>query len=714
MVSAPRRTRSQKTPGTSGKGAVGAVMPGLRGRLVVATAALNLTPLAWESNLAAIDGALTAARLAGARVVCLPELCITGYGCEDAFHSSAVAERALQYAHAIAQAHPDIVFSLGLPLVLHGAAYNSVALVAGGAIRGFAVKQELAGDGLHYEPRWFKPWRAGVVSQCEVGGATLPVGDLLFEVDGVRIGCEICEDAWVAERVAGRAARYGVDIILNPSASHFAFGKHEVRARCVLEGSRACGAAYLYANLVGCEAGRTLYDGDLLIAAHGELVARGARFSFKPFEVVCGEIDLDRARLGRRRSAAAEPHYDLGPRRVVVSVPLVRAATSRSRRVSPPTLPAEGVRWGIATAAWERSESLKHEEFTRAVALGLFDYLRKSQSHGFVVSLSGGVDSSAISVLVGLMVEEAVAQLGLPDFKRVFSHIPWMAQQRSAAQIIENILTCVYQRSENSSKITEDAARRVAAEIGATFVLLDVAHLVRGYEELIEQALSLKLTWAHHDLVRQNVQARVRSPSVWMVANLRRALLLSTSNRSEAAVGYTTMDGDCSGGLSPLGGIDKAYLRRWLAWMEQDAPLGLRKFPSLALVNQQQPTAELRPLAAGQTDEGDLMPYIVLDRIERLAVRDKLLPLDVATLLQREFEGVFSPQQTDAWVGRFFELWSSNQWKRERYAPSFHLDDESVDPKTWCRFPILSGGFRLERTELAQARTPRPSKRRRR
>jgi NAD+ synthase (glutamine-hydrolysing) len=712
MVGPQRRKRSQKVPAVPG--GAGAVVPGLKGRLVVATAALNLTPLAWESNLAAIDGALTAARLAGARLVCLPELCITGYGCEDAFHSSAVAERALQYAQSIAKAHPDIVFSLGLPLLLHGVVYNSVALVAGGAIRGFAVKQELAGDGLHYEPRWFKPWRTATVSQCEVGGATLPVGDLLFEIDGVRIGFEICEDAWVAERVAGRAARYGVDIILNPSASHFAFGKHEIRARCVLEGSRACGAAYLYANLLGCEAGRVLYDGDVLIAAHGELVARSERFSFKPFDVVCAEIDLDRARLGRRRSAAAEPQYDLGARRVVVSVPLASAAVSRSRTLNSPAPSPEGLRWGVATAAWERSECLQHEEFTRAVALGLFDYLRKSQSHGFVVSLSGGVDSSAISVLVGLMVEEAIAQVGLPTFKRVFSYIPWMAQQRSAAQIVENILACVYQRSENSSKITEDAARHVATEIGATFVLLDVAHLVRGYEELIERALSLTLTWAEHDLVRQNVQARVRSPSVWMVANLRRSLLLSTSNRSEAAVGYTTMDGDCSGGLSPLGGIDKAYLRRWLLWMEQHGPRGLRKFSSLALVNQQQPTAELRPLAAGQTDEGDLMPYIVLDRIERLAVRDKLLPLDVSVLIQREFEGVFAPPQIDAWVGRFFELWSINQWKRERYAPSFHLDDESVDPKTWCRFPILSGGFRLERKELTERRTPRPSRRRRR
>jgi NAD+ synthase (glutamine-hydrolysing) len=162
------------------------------------------------------------------------------------------------------------------------------------------------------------------------------------------------------------------------------------------------------------------------------------------------------------------------------------------------------------------------------------------------------------------------------------------------------------------------------------------------------------------------------------------------------------MDGDSSGGLSPLGGIDKAYLRIWLTWLEQTGPLGLKKYPSLKLVNRQSPTAELRPKESKQTDEGDLMPYRVLDVIERYAVRDKLLPHDVYTLLCEEFVGDFSAQQLREWVVRFFTLWSANQWKRERYAPSFHLDDESVDPKTWCRFPILSGGFKKELAELVK------------
>jgi NAD+ synthase (glutamine-hydrolysing) len=193
----------------------------------------------------------------------------------------------------------------------------------------------------------------------------------------------------------------------------------------------------------------------------------------------------------------------------------------------------------------------------------------------------------------------------------------------------------------------------------------------------------------------------VRGPSVWLLANVKRALLLSTSNRSEAAVGYATMDGDTCGGLSPIAGIDKAFLLRWLRWLQTTGPDGFHSIPALSAVTGQKPTAELRHQETGQTDEDDLMPYVVLDVIERAAIRDKQAPLEVFRLLHTQFPEN-PPSQLQAWVERFFRLWSRNQWKRERYAPSFHLDDENLDPKTWCRFPILSGGFERELAELRE------------
>jgi NAD+ synthase (glutamine-hydrolysing) len=121
--------------------------------------------------------------------------------------------------------------------------------------------------------------------------------------------------------------------------------------------------------------------------------------------------------------------------------------------------------------------------------------------------------------------------------------------------------------------------------------------------------------------------------------------------------------------------------------------------PALSAVNAQAPTAELRPPSASQTDEGDLMPYPILEAIEDAAIRDKLSPSEVLARLSVEHPEL-GRSDLVCYIGRFFRLWSRNQWKRERYAPSFHLDDRNLDPKTWCRFPILSGGFEHELKEL--------------
>jgi len=294
-----------------------------------------------------------------------------------------------------------------------------------------------------------------------------------------------------------------------------------------------------------------------------------------------------------------------------------------------------------------------------------------------------------------------LAELGPDALKEKLAHIRKLPKQPTAETLSRGLLTTAYQATANSGEVTRKAARTIAEALGATHLELDVEAIHQGYLRAIEKALGRKLDWQQDDLALQNIQARVRSPGIWLIANLNNALLLSTSNRSEAAVGYATMDGDTSGGLSPIAGIDKAFLRQWLRWLETQGPQGLHPIPALAVINQQAPTAELRPADRNQTDEDDLMPYHVLDAIERAAIRDKNAPVDVFELMRSQFPD-YPPKQLGIWVERFFKLWCRNQWKRERYAPSFHLDDENLDPKTWCRFPILSGGFEVELAELRE------------
>ena len=652
----------------------------------VAAAVLNQTPLDWEGNESRIRKAIDEARAQQARILCLPELGITGYGCEDAFHSSGIQATALAILEKLVPATRGMIVTIGLPLMFQNALFNVVCVAADGRILGFVAKRFLAGDGIHYEPRWFKPWPQQVRTTVEVFGKSYPIGDLFFRIGDVRLGLEICEDAWVAARPGATLALQGIDIILNPSASHFAFGKIRVRERFVLEGSRAFNSSYVYSNLLGNESGRAIYDGGALIASGGALLARGPRFSYRDVVVTSAVIDLGATRMNQARTASYRPditNTPVEPVQVEFAWPELEAFD-----VSRPE-----------SSVWETSTTLKEEEFTRAVTLGLFDYLRKSRSQGFVVSLSGGADSAAVSCLVAQAIRFAAAELGWDGLKNKLTFLRGIETTPTADALIPRLLTCVYQASSNSSSTTRHAARQVARVLGATFHEFNISVLVDEYTKMVEEGLGRKLSWKTDDLALQNIQARVRSPGVWMVANLQNALLLATSNRSEAAVGYATMDGDTSGGLSPIAGIDKAFLRQWLRWMETHGPEGLGAIPAFSVVNRQAPTAELRPLENKQTDEDDLMPYPVLDAIEKAAIRDKQTPVEVFFRMQAEF-----PKEERArlglWVERFFQLWCRNQWKRERYAPSFHLDDENLDPKTWCRFPILSGGFAMELAEL--------------
>jgi NAD+ synthase (glutamine-hydrolysing) len=657
--------------------------------LKVAAAALNQTPLAWAANRENILAAIGRARGEGVGILCLPELCISGYGCEDAFLAPFVRETALDVLAEIVPETRGLVVSLGLPLQHAKAVFNTSCLVADGKVLGFAAKRALAGDGIHYEPRWFKPWPAGTRTKVTIRGEELPLGDVVFDVGGVRIGFEICEDAWMAKRPGAELAAEAVDVILNPSASHFAFGKHEIRQRLVLEGSRAFGVTYVYSNLLGNEAGRAIYDGDALVASGGQIVARAPRFSFGRVELATAVVDLDLSGVRHGALASYQPN---------LSEPGDTRVSSRFRYPV-----ASGVTRESAPAAWEQTRHTKAEELTRALGLGLFDYLRKSHSRGFVVSLSGGADSALVACLVAMMARSALAALGAEELRE---RLPFLEADAlvSPAALVRRLLTTAYQATRHSSATTSGAAREVASALGARHLELDVEELVLGYRQRIEAALGRTLDWEHDDLALQNVQARVRAPSVWLIANIERALLLSTSNRSEAAVGYATMDGDTAGGLSPIAGVDKNFVRAYLRWLEREGPFGLGPIPALASVNVQAPTAELRPASSGQTDESDLMPYDVLDSIERAAIRDKRSPREILELLVAEFPA-HEPATLVLWVKRFFRLFAQNQWKRERYAPSFHLDDESLDPKTWYRFPILSGGFERELEGLGDAKS---------
>lgn len=597
----------------------------------VGAASLNQIPFDWKNNSKNIVDAITKAKKSNVELLCLPELCITGYGCEDTFLSEWIYEKSTQVLNNLLPLTENICISIGLPVRFKAHNYNCACLISNGKILGITAKQHLANDGVHYEPRWFTPWEAGRIETININGQNVPFGDLIYEVNTYRVAFEICEDAWRNDqRPAIQHHHMGIDIILNPSASHFAFEKTKTRVQLIEKSAKEFNCTYIYANLLGNEAGRMIYDGELLIATNNGLKQRDQLLSFHSTKLIT---------------------YKLNSKEINIA----------------PFLS-------------------KEEEFQHATSLALFDYLKKSKAKGYCLSLSGGADSTTCAVMVFLMAKRALEELGI---KKLTETLPFLKGRTSTPQeLTQQLLICAYQGTNNSSDNTLNSAKQLAQAIGAQFHSWLIDDEVSSYSSKIESVLKRSLSWENDDIALQNIQARSRSPIIWMLTNITGTLLLTTSNRSEGSVGYTTMDGDTSGSLAPIAAVDKSFIRKWLIWAEKELDL-----PALSFVNELAPTAELRPSNKTQTDENDLMPYNTLLEIEQLAVGQHLSPVEVFNSIRSNYSDISSLKSH---IHRFYTLWSRNQWKRERIAPAFHLDDYNVDPRTWCRFPILSSSFEEE------------------
>jgi NAD+ synthase (glutamine-hydrolysing) len=609
----------------------------------LAAASLNQTPLDWRGNAGRIRRAFSVARDKGVNVLALPELAISGYGCEDMFLFRETWDKSLQSLFDLLPETRGLVTILGLPLRVGGSTFNAVAVVADGDLLGFVCKQHSGFSGANYDARWFAPWPAHSRFELELNGQSFPVGDLTFMFDGVRLGVEFCDlpDDDVAETLLA-SERNGA-IVINPSVSCCQLEKFPKRRHFLQQRSMILNTAYLTANLHGVESGGMIYDGSAFVIARGEVLSQTQRFSFADMQTAVSSFDVKDNVQGN----------------TIVDMP----------------------------------DDATCDEFARAISLGLLDYMRKTRAGGLTLSLSGGADSAAIATLVWLGVQFAVHELGLEGFIARFRDVKNIDSAKSVNDIMARLLTTVYQRTQNSSDTTYQAAKSLANAIGAAFYEFDVEPIVQAYTQMVEQQIGRSLTWKTDDIPLQNIQARVRVPGVWMLANLSGSLLLSTGNRSEASVGYTTMDGDTCGGLAPLSGIDKYFLRNWLRWMEQTGAMLTSEpclsLPVLKVINDQKPTAELRPASATQMDETDLMPYEILNLIEGWFVRDRLSQAEILARLEEKFTN-HPKEQLAAWLERFHTLWCRNQWKREKAAPGFHIDTYNLSPRSYFRFPVIS------------------------
>lgn len=319
----------------------------------------------------------------------------------------------------------------------------------------------------------------------------------------------------------------------------------------------------------------------------------------------------------------------------------------------------------------------EHEfaELELALCLGLRDYLRRARIERICLALSGGRDSSMCAIIAARMYALEHPELSAEEL----------------GEKMAKFLICAYLPSENSSTSTMRAAQALAEALGASFLQVPIGQLCKDVQAGLGESAGIALSWAkpEDDLSLQNLQARMRSTVIWTIANAHNALLLNTGNMSEAAVGYTTMDGDSCGGLDPIGNLPKTLISRWLTWA-----MVFHRLSCLQLVFAQAPSAELRPPQAKQEDEADLMPYPILDSFIEAFVVQRLSPRECCILCWPKLqEHCKDKAQFTAYLKKFIRMLCFSQWKRNRLASSFKLLAYDLDPKSGLRWPVLQRAF---------------------
>ena len=654
--------------------------------LKVAAVTLNQTPMDFEQNLLNIQSALVHGYRDQIELMVFPEMCISGYGCNDAFFSTYVLNQSKEYLKKLIiflSTGPIFpVFVIGLPIEVNGALYNCAVVINNNKIEGIVPKQHMAGDGLHYDPRWFKPWPSGITAYIklfdDLTNHNHPslIGDIMFDFNKFKLGVEICESMWVSNRPLQNLSKHAVDVVVNPSASHFSIGKHETRKQIVKDSSREGACTYIYSNLVGNEEGRIIYDGGAIIANNGNIVAEGDRFEYTAVSITEAVIDLDVSRTTRRKLHSFVPSY---------STPFDDAVLSN--------ICIKNVKDTKESLRYIKTQLTPYQEFENAVGLGLFDYLRKSKTNGFTISLSGGMDSTAVAMLCRFAFKQAFDSIGIIGIKNRLSHID-LKHCDSVDSLCSSLIHVIYQGSDNSGDKTLMSAKAVSGDLGIHFNYSGISDIVSLYTKKLQEYFDRSLEWDTDGISLQNIQARTRGPMAWGIANITNSLLLTTGNRSEQTVGYSTMDGDTCGSLAPIGGVSKTFLIGWVS--DHAHRMGYRRiiYNTLNLA----PTAELKPIDQNQTDEDDLMPYPILEKFERLVAKHSKSPLEIYQIMhtKNKENNIILRER----IIKFFRLWIRSQWKREQSAPSFHLDDLSMDARSWFRYPLLCGGFEDELKQL--------------
>jgi len=611
----------------------------------LALAQLDVTVGDLDGNAARMLAAARRAHAAGANIVAFPELALTGYPPEDLLLKPAFVADNLRALDQIAAATADLS---GLTLVVGFVdraidIYNAAALLRDGQRVGVYHKQYLPNYSVFDENRYFS------------AGATAPV----FVIDGVNIGVTICEDIWYPGGAHAFQAAAGAEALLNISASPFFVGKQGARERMLATRAADSGAIVAYLNLVGGQ-DELIFDGaSVVFNGRGELLARALPFAEDLLIVDLDIEDVFRTRLHdplrRKDQEVLRLDREGAPAPIVISpTPSQPAAATQHA----PAVSVEGAESPSLGAPGRIEPPLSRlEEAYRALTLGVADYARKSGFQSALIALSGGIDSAlTATIAVDALGADHVVGVSLP--------------------------------SRYSSAGSRDDARALAENLGMRYLTIPIEGMfAAGLDALREPLTTFPPTTS--TLTEENLQARIRGNLLMALSNQSGALVLTTGNKSELAVGYATLYGDMAGGFAVLKDVFKTTLYDIARWRNERAlaETGRLLIPLASI--EKPPSAELRP---DQRDTDALPPYEVLDPILRAYVEE-----------DRDFAGVVALGFAPDIVRRVMALVDHSEYKRRQAPPGVKITPRAFGRDR--RLPIANAYHGLPRAGQQTTRT---------
>ena len=609
-------------------------------------------------NLREIENIIAQAEGKGVEIICFPELCLTGYSCQDLFREQLLLDKAedallqlLNFTRML-----DIIAIVGLPVSVNGILLNCAAVIQHGALLGIVPKTYLPNYNEFYEKRWFASAQDLRATEIYLAGSPVVISSepkVFSTMDGVKFGVEICEDVWAPIPPSNNLALAGADIIFNLSASNELIGKHAYLKTLLAQQSARTMSGYVYA---GCGFGESsqdvVYGGNALIYENGHLLCEGERFALSSQVQIC-QIDVERLRAERRVNTTyinAQRHAEA---RIVEARPIEIKDFKLLRDVNP---------WPFIPSGKDMSDSC--EEILSIQAAGLIKRLSHTGCKRVVVGISGGLDST-LALLVCV---------------RAFDRM----------QLDRKGIVGVTMPGFGTTDRTHDNAVSLMGSLGVTAREISISKSVMQHFEDIGHNASV------HDVTYENSQARERTQILMDLSNELGALVIGTGDLSELALGWATYNGDHMSMYGVNGGVPKTLIRYLVRYVALNNVDEHSKATLLDIID-----TPISPELIPADEDGNIRqktedlvgPYELHDFFLYYFLRFGFRPAKIYMLAQHAFSGIhpeagrYDDETIKHWLKTFCRRFFNQQFKRSCLPDGPKVGSVSLSPRGDWRMP---------------------------